>query len=330
MVDVGGDWGPALVPLARSGPARFLTLVGVAMIRSLVLAALSTSVALAQPRLVPDPAGLDARAPLGLGEVVAVDLADDGRLYVLQRADPPVIVFAPDGTFERTLGEGLIPRGHGLEVAPDGTIWVTDTADHVVLRLSPGGAFRQVLGRRATPGTDLDGRFVLFDQPTDVAIAPDGSVFVTDGYGNDRVIRFLQDGTRASIWGDVEGDGLNQFSTPHAVVALDDGSFWIADRQNQRLKHYAADGDVLEVWNVGYDVGGLAVAPDGSLWTTDVVGGRVLHHAADGSVAEAVGEPGRTLGRFGWPHGVAVAPDGTVYVAEILNWRVQVLRPASP
>ena len=277
-----------------------------------------------------DPAGLDPAAPLGRGEVVAVELAPDGRLYVLQRAAPPVVVFGPDGAFERTLGDGLVPRGHGLTVGPDGDVWVTDTADHVVLRLSPGGDVRQVYGRRGTAGTDLDGRFALFDQPTGVAVSPDGSVSITDGYGNDRVVRFSDGGDRLGVWGGAEGDGPDAFSTPHAAAALADGSILVADRQNQRVKRLDAGGRALDVWPVGYDVGGLTVAPDGSVWTTDVVGGRVLHHAADGRLLGAYGRPGRALGAFGWPHDVAVAPDGTVYVAEILNWRVQALRPPPP
>ena len=299
------------------------------MIRLLLLAVALAGAASAQPGLGLVPgAPLDPAAPLGRGEVVAVELAPDGRLYVLQRAAPPVVVFAPDGSFERTMGEGLLPRGHGLTVGPDGDVWVTDTADHVVLRLSPEGSVRQVYGRRGSAGTDLDGRFVLFDQPTGVAVSPDGAVAVTDGYGNDRVVRFDAAGDRAAVWGGVEGDAPDQFSTPHAAAALPDGSVLVADRQNRRVKRLGAGGAVLDVWPVGYDVGGLTVAPDGTVWATDVVGGRVLHHAADGRLLGAFGRPGRAAGAFGWPHDVAVAADGTVYVAEILNWRVQTLRPA--
>ena len=116
-------------------------------------------------------------APLRLISSIAVDAR--GRVYAYQRAEPPVVVFDPDGRVHATWGEDRIADPHGLTIAPDGRVLVVDRDAHQVLAFTPEGEQVGTIGTRHSP------RFQApFNHPTGVAVAPDGDIYVSDGYGN--------------------------------------------------------------------------------------------------------------------------------------------------
>jgi hypothetical protein len=83
-----------------------------------------------------------------------------------------------------------------------------------------------------------------FDGTTDVAFAPNGHVFITDGYGNARVLEYTADGKRLRQWGG-PGDGRGEFHLPHAIQIAANGTIFIADRENGRIEQFDLNGNYV-------------------------------------------------------------------------------------
>jgi DNA-binding beta-propeller fold protein YncE len=120
------------------------------------------------------------------GEASGVAINSAGHIFLFQRAKPMLTEFDKNGKFVRELGEGLFTHPHGLRIDRDDNIWTTDDGSHIVLKLDRDGRVLLVLGRKGT-AAEADW---LFNQPTDVAFGKDGEIFVADGYGNSRVVKF--------------------------------------------------------------------------------------------------------------------------------------------
>src|SRR5262245_53295912 len=175
-------------------------------------------------------------ASLKLGPVSAVATDSAGRVYVLQRAEPPVLVFDRDGTFLRSWGAGLLTTPHGLRTDRDDHVWVTDIGRHIVLKFDAAGKPLMMLGRKDQPGDGPD----RFNKPTDVAIGPAGEVYVADGYGNSRVVKFSKEGQFLKEWGR-KGSGAGEFNLPHAIRTDGKGRVYVGDRENKRVQVFDAD-----------------------------------------------------------------------------------------
>src|SRR4051812_41327682 len=139
---------------------------------------------------------------------VATDSRD--RVFVFNRGDHPVIVFDRDGRLLGSWGEGLFVRPHGITIGPDDTVYCTDDLDHTVKMFTPEGAPLRTIGTSGRPSetgaTSIDFRTIRraglpFHFPTNLALAPDGSLYIADGYGNARVHKFSTDGRHLSSWG---------------------------------------------------------------------------------------------------------------------------------
>lgn len=261
------------------------------------------------PRL---PAGWNFQETPG----VAVDRND--HVYVLHRGEHPLIEFTPEGRFVRSLGEGLYIRPHAVRIDPEGNIWTVDNDTHQILKMDPSGRVRLVMGRKGQPGVGEDS----FNRPTDVAFAPNGDFYVSDGYVNSRVVKFRKDGSFVKAWGR-KGDGEGEFDLPHCVVFDQQGRLYVGDRENRRIQVFDPDGAFLEQWK---DVGspwGLDLAPDGALYMADGYNNRVLKISPRGKILSVLGRSGKQPGSVNYAHHVAVDSRENVYVAEIKNWRVQ-------
>jgi DNA-binding beta-propeller fold protein YncE len=173
----------------------------------------------------------------------------EGDTYVVCRGAHPVLVFDADGGFVSSWGEGrFTPWMHGISVARDGSLWIVDTATHAATRHAPDGALLQTLGRPGMPAPTWYGG--PFNMPTGVAEAPDGTLYVSDGYGNRRVHRFAPDGTLLHSWGEA-GDGPGQFALVHFLAVGRDGTLYVCDRENDRVQLFDTDGHFLSQW-VGF------------------------------------------------------------------------------
>jgi DNA-binding beta-propeller fold protein YncE len=204
-----------------------------------------------------------------------------------------------------------------------------DDRGQVVVKMDVAGRVRMVLGRWQTPGgpAERSGDYdVRFNRPTDVAWAPNGDIYVSDGYGNSRVVKFSPDGRYLTEWGR-KGQGPGEFNTVHSVAVDKRGRVYVADRENRRIQIFDGDGKFLAEWRHVGAPWGLQITPEQELYMCDGYDGRVLKLSLDGRVLGAFGKTGKRPGEFLFVHNLAVAPDGTIYTAEILNWRPQKFVP---
>jgi peptidylglycine monooxygenase len=252
----------------------------------------------------------DLPAGMQLSYVSDVAVDAQGAVYVVQRSDPPVVVFEPNGAYRGGWGGELIADAHGIAATPDGRLLIVDRDAHQVLVCDTAGNLLQALGERHRPRLKQP-----FNHPTDAAAAPNGDIYVADGYGNSAVHRFAADGTWLATWG-TPGSGPGRFTTPHAVRVTADPStgsgqarVLVADRENNRVQVFSPDGEYLAEWPDLYHPMDIYVAPDGLVYVTDQIP-RLTAFAADGTLV------GRCRPVLYGAHGIWGAPDGSLFLAE--------------
>lgn len=192
---------------------------------------------------------------------IAVDSHD--RVYVYQRGNPPIIVFDPDGTYNRSLGEGQIDDPHGIFIGPDDHIYVTDRDSHRVLKFTIQGELVLVLGS-GRPSKDAP-----FNHPADVAVSANGDIYVADGYGNARVHRFSADGNLLLSWG-APGTGDGELSVPHGIWIDDSERVLVADRDNNRIQIFNSEGGFINQWTGLYRPTDIYMDEQGRLYVTEL------------------------------------------------------------
>src|SRR5262249_5716593 len=165
------------------------------------------------------------------------------RVHVFHRGKNPVLVFEPDGTFVRSWGDGLIKTAHGLRIDRDDNVWLTDLGHHLVTKFDRQGKLLLILGTKDTPGEGKD----QFNRPADVAFGAAGEVYVADGYGNARVMKFSKEGKYLKEWGK-KGKREGEFNLPHAIFVDGKGRVCVGDRENNRVQVFDADGKFLAQW----------------------------------------------------------------------------------
>jgi DNA-binding beta-propeller fold protein YncE len=276
------------------------------------------------------------------GDCVGVDADSHDNVYVFTRYQPRVIVYNRDGAFLRSWGEALFtPRTHGLTVGPDDRVYCVDEGNHCIYQFSPTGQLLMTIG---TPGvasdTGYDGRMESirggppFNKPTNLAVAPNGELYVSDGYGNCKVHRFSAAGEMIQSWGE-PGTGPGQFHLPHGIGVAGDGRVFVADRENDRVQLFAPEGRFLEQWtdvqrptNFDFDREGRIYISE--LWwpigqrsqmhgeIRDDQPGRVSVFDPQGRLLTRWGGLDRSAaGNFAAPHDVCVDSHGDVYVGEV-------------
>lgn len=256
------------------------------------------------------------------GEVPGVAVDAKENVYVFNRGPHPLMQFTRSGKFLRSLLEGMVTSAHGVRIDHEGNIWVADHNGHLVLKLNPAGRITMVLGRRDNPGTNE----TSFNRPTDVAVARTGEIFISDGYGNSRVMKFARDGRFLAEWGR-KGSAPGEFNLPHSIVLDAAGQVYVADRENHRIQIFTPDGKFVKEWKGFGSPWGLAITSRGEIFMADGYANRVLKLSPEGRVLGTLGSPGKLPGQFAYAHHLAVGKRGEIYVAEILNWRVQKFVP---
>ncbi len=265
-----------------------------------------------------------------LGQATGVAVDSQNRVWVFHRAEKPVLCLdAATGEVVSSFGDGLFDNEHGLEVDGDGNVWLTDANTHVVEQYSPDGELMKTLGIKGEPGED-DKRF---NKPTDIDFGPDGSIYVTDGYGNNRIVRLDSQGSFINAWGS-KGAGPGEFDTPHGIAVDGNGTVYVADRGNSRVQVFDAEGTFVAEWKSeeigrpwGMDItadGNVLVADGGDLTNTAFDRNGALLMTPEGEVLERWGSYGSHDGQFYWAHDIAAGPDGAVYVVDVnAGMRVQ-------
>lgn len=276
-----------------------------------------------------------------LGEAAGVAVDSKGDIFVYNRGrHTQLLEFDRNGNFIRTIGDNLygFVFAHSVRVDPHDNIWCVDEGSNMVIEFNSEGQVLMVLGRRPEPSEHiLPGHpgppppIWTFNRPTDVGWDAAGDIFVTDGYGNSRVVKYDKDGNLIKAWGK-RGTAPGEFHTPHSIVVDAKGNVYVGDRENRRIQVFDTDGNFLKQWtNVGAPWAlCITRGPHQVLYSSDSVPGRIYKLDLNGNILGGFGKAGKQLGEFGWVHEMACPSENVLYVAEILNWRVQklVLHPA--
>jgi sugar lactone lactonase YvrE len=238
-----------------------------------------------------------------------------GQVIVMVRAVPYFRVFTADGKPVKTWGDtGLFSLAHSVHVAPDGSIWASDPQAHVVHKFSADGRIVMTLGKKGVMGDDTSRE--AFNQPNSVGFAPNGDIFVSDGYGNSRIVQFKADGSFVRIIGGRKGAAPGELQVPHGVAIDPQGRVLVADSDNKRVSVFDRDGRFLKVI-AAPSRGGLVAAADGTIYVSDVNAGVVTLIRND-QIVDVIKVDGR-------PHGLTVDPaTGDVYTSSTnaSNWNV--------
>jgi sugar lactone lactonase YvrE len=185
------------------------------------------------------------------GAVISVAVDTTGNIWAFHRAQPPILEFDASGKLLRSFGKEMFVQPHGMTIASDGNIWVTDAQGkdgkgHQIFKFSPDGKVLMTLGKAGVAGEGPD----VFNGPTDVVVAPNGDIFISDGHdpmSNGRVVKFSKDGKFIKAWGK-HGSGPGEFITPHAISMDSRGRIFVADRGNNRIQIFDQDGKFLDQW----------------------------------------------------------------------------------
>jgi len=265
----------------------------------------------------------------------------------------PVLQFDVSGKLIKSFGKGLIVSPHKITLDKEGNVWVADNGSATgkgqqVFKFSSDGKLLMTLGKAGVAGTDID----TFDQPTEVAIAPSGDIYVADGHsggatatGNSRIMKFDKTGKFIKFWGR-KGMGPGEFDNPHTIAVDSRGRVFVGDRQNNRIQIFDQDGKFIAQWfqfgrpsgmyidrnDVIYvadsesrdgrtNTGQLTLAQTGYGFNPGAQRGIRIGNAKDGSVRSFIPDPcpypyatGSSLAE-----GVTVDADGNVYGADFLG-----------
>ncbi len=264
-----------------------------------------------------------------------VALDPQGNIWMCTRKAPSVQVYAPDGHY--LFGWGDMPGAHHLKIDREGNVWTSDVHKHVVRKHKRDGEVLLTLGVEGEAGTDEK----HFFKPTDVAFASNGGIFVTDGYGNARVVRFDKEGKYIGAWGSL-GTADGQFSIPHAIVIDSKDRLYIADRNNARVQVYDVNGNLLDSWKHLLVPWGLWITDKDDIWvcgsSPTVWSGALLGIPPHDQLVMKFNPGGKLLelhlfpkgtdgqekpGELNWVHGIALDAQGNLFLGDINGKRLQ-------
>jgi DNA-binding beta-propeller fold protein YncE len=301
----------------------------------------------ADPNGAPNPYRLDAnwlKAPEGrkIGQVTGVDIDPDGKsVWVFDRCGAkdcansalnPIEKFDASGKFVVGFGQGRFNHPHGFYVDRQGNVWTTDNTGgdgrgHQIIKFSPEGKVLLTLGKPGVAGEGPD----MFNAPTDVAVAANGDIIVSDGHGgktNARIAKFTSSGMFKTAWGK-RGSGPGEFGVNHSVAIDSTGHIFVADRSNNRIEIFSPDGAFLGEWKQFGRPSGLFIDKNDILYVTDSESnmaqnpgfkrGVRIGSVKDGKVTAFIPDPdpakeGTGAASNSWGESVAADDAGNVYV----------------
>jgi len=294
---------------------------------------------------------------LYLGEGIGVATNSKGHVFVYTRSgDTRLFEFDQNGTFVREIGQGLygFEFAHAVRVDRDDNIWAVDEGTNMIIKFTPDGRVAMVLGRRPEAVYGLSARApgaplpppepplpYEFSRPTDVGFDAAGNIFVTDGYGNSRVVKFDKNGRFIKEAGAL-GSQRGQLNLPHTMAMDANGNVYVGDRSNARVQVFDNDLTVKAIYdNVG-NPWAICISPgphqylfvsnsipDNGLAQYRDITGEIYKMELDGTILGKFGKAGKQPGEFSTVHEIDCRNPNELFVSEITAWRVQkiILRP---
>ncbi|MEI6086839.1 MAG: peptidyl-alpha-hydroxyglycine alpha-amidating lyase family protein [Bacteroidota bacterium] len=282
--------------------------------------------------------------PTGIG----IDKAD--HIFVFHRAGRKWTTPFPDsvislntvleldnqtGKIINSWGANYFIMPHGLTVDKQNNIWLTDVGLHQIFKFSHEGKLLMKLGVAKTPANDS----LHFNLPTDIAVADDGSFFVSDGYGNSRVVKFSSTGKYIKAWGTF-GTKPGQFIIPHGIAIDQKNIIYVADRQNNRIQLFDTNGNFLKELKNDMQVEQLpsiTIDKANHLFAIDydptknndstTKGSTIFEFDPSQQVKYHFGASGSTNRITSWFHDIAIDSKGNIYVGDITGLKVLKFMP---
>jgi len=288
------------------------------------------------------------------GSTSAVDVDSKGHIWIAERCGAsscvgktvdPILEFDRSGKLLKSFGAGMFAQPHGICLDRDDNIWITDAQGtsgmgHQAIKFSPDGKVLLRLGKAGVAGSGDD----EFTGPNDVAVAPNGDIFVSEGHGtpnaNNRIVKFNKDGKFLKKWGKT-GTAPGEFDVPHTLAFDSKGRLFVGDRSNGRIQIFDQDGNFIEQWKQFGRPSGIFITKNDTLYVAD----SETNHARDpgwkrgiriGSIKDGKvtafipddcpnpdsdehwpGLNGAVISVTSGPEGIAVDRQGTLYSAEV-------------
>jgi sugar lactone lactonase YvrE len=299
------------------------------------------------------------KVPAGeyLGESVAVATNSKGHIFVYHRSSNTTLwEFDQNGNFVKEIGKGYygFEFAHSVRVDAQDNIWTVDEGTNTVTKFSPQGKFLMVLGRRppavngvvGTPtGPNPPAQKYIFCRPTDVGFDPQGNIFVSDGYCNNRVVKYDKNGRfLAQAGSEKPGKGPGEFNLPHGLQVDGQGNVWVGDRSNFRyqvldnnLKPKTIYDNIGVGWTVCVSQGPHQYVfasnsnPNGNAPGSWAITGEIYKMELDGTILGRFGHASKEFGGFQVVHMMDCRNPNEIIVGEIESWRVQklILQPVA-
>jgi hypothetical protein len=284
------------------------------------------------------------------GQAAGVAIDSQDNVHVYTRTEHPYMVLDKSGKFLDSWGEGVFGVAHSLFINPDDSVFVLSHKDHLARKFSkdrkplmelgtkgvasdtgytqegraPGSPWLSGAGMPTTNGVGHSGP--PFNEPTSIAQAANGDIFLTDGYKNARVHKFSAAGKLIKSWGEPGNaqelrNTKNKpgfFHTPHGIGVHSDKVF-VCDRENNRIQVYTADGEFVEIWNMMERPTDMYISPDGVVYISELEDHVSIRDLQGNEIGRFGSERSHQPGKFWGPHTIWVDSEENLYVGEVLE-----------